>query len=999
MIWFSKQLINSYAVRLRGDADLPDGFHLRLMLDRRIGMPLTPFLVYPIQTQLLDLKTEFISNGDGSQRVVVPKFDARSGVIVAVEAALTAPAGNWLAAMYGDGQRIAVKRSQYPHQIAAPRLNQLRVSGTAKGLRYFLARPTDLYKLITGESPYTPLALPVAAKLPWYAGGSGSAGGKQRVTAGAPKRMTPVDQPEGPRSHLTPDDEWARLAPQADDVDRLLATLLGQAGQMPPNVMLTQSGVDATGLPQSVSSQLLSDVMLRAVDPGLARYLGFAAALKDPGTVPYGEGNMAALGTIALFAIPKGLVNRLSRYGVGPPDSASDANVIGLFAKRFPGVDQAVSLARKFGYWVGAISTVAAAPPPPDTPLIPKLSTQQGRWRSNNNGGTFAQGLIISRPPFAPLLAVARKDSSGWVPQHNMSQTGRRNLRLVGIRTDPSPPSGQAAETQGIVYEDPISGRVPPRFRFALGDLFGRFGKPAECDATAPPRPGPPAPVVQTFVRRAAKLPLTGAASPGMLVLRVPIPPPSDLELGALPIVVVKVLFDAATHNEAAGELMLMRSYPISTLEPQQVKLIDLSVKFVDSAGSESEPFIQKIELADARAPAPIPFGYGVIWTSRPGAAQDVQLALDWPAPVGQQHRVYIADAAGLGLAGPSRAAIADAGVKRALAGEISGPDFRKCFRLISDGPVPSGADGWVRFRATLPRALQTVQFVRIVPIGAGGIEADFDVCGLVPVAVPADRGPPPPRLRLLPATEGRLPQLRIEATGLNLTMLAQAEPGLFLGGDTTRAEAPEYRIRRASGLVPDPIYAREIARGTLIQDGAGTALIFAKVLEDNANAASYVCYTYWAEVRMPPERRVLNQPLPIAGAVIGASQAQTMHCPAIWSSVSAPLSVVNAPAGIPAAPTLSNLDAYFIVNTAQIEITLRNAPANGPSGQWLLRIWRSTDGGSLKQVVPDTRISSTSVNWGEAAKIGTTLVNLVVALVDPLGRQSLVVKLAALNK
>ena len=999
MIWFAKHLLNSYAMESVDDADLPDGFHLRLMLDKRIGMPLTPFLICPMQTRLLIKESQFFSNNDGTQRVVVPKVGAGDGVIVAAHANWNDGSSNWLAAMYGDGERIAVKRSQRPFQIAAPRIHRLRISSAPKSLYYFLVQPTELEKMITGESFYPPLALPVAAQLPWYAGGTGRASGKQRVKAGAPRRMTPLDQPDGSRSPLTPDDEWARLAPQADEADRMLSALLGQANQLPVEVMHTQKGMDESGLTQSVSSQLLSDVMLRAIDPGLARYLGFATVLKDSGQIPVTKSNMFAFGAVALFALPGPVVDQLKRFGIGPPERESDEHTIGLFVKRFPGLDQVVNLARKSGYWVGALSTVTAAPKSPDTPSIPKLSTQLGRWRSNDNGGTFAQGFIIARPPFAPLVAVARKDGSSWVPRHNMSQTGRRNLRLVGTRTDPSPPSGQAGETQGIVYEDPISGRTPPRFRLALGDLFGRYGKPAECDAQAPPRPGPPAPVVQTFVQRASALTPTGAASPGVLALRVPIPPADDLALGALPIVTVKVVFDAATHNEAANMPLLLRSYPISTLLPQQVKLFDLSVKFVDTAGSESEPFIQKIELADARAPVAIPFGYGLIWTSRPGAAQDVQLAIDWPAPVGQQHRVYIADAASLGLAGPSRAAVADAGVKRALAGEISGPDFRKCFRLISDTSVPAGADGWVRFRATLPRALQTVQFVRIVPIGPGGVETDFDMCGLVPVAVPADRGPPPPRLRLLPAAEGQLPQFKVEATGLNLAMLAQAEPGLFVGGDTTRAESPEYRIRRASGLVPDPIYAREIVRGSLIREGVGNTLIFGKVLKDNASAVPFVRYTYWAEARMPPERRVLDQPLPIAGAVTGAASAQTVHCPAIWSSVSAPLSVVHAPAGEPAAPALSNLDASFIVGAARIEITLRNAPPMGPGGQWLLRIWRGAEGQSLKQVIPDAPILSTSVSWGEAVRVGTTRVNLVVALVDPMGRQSQVIKLAALNK
>jgi hypothetical protein len=997
MIWFSRRLLSAHATRATGDADLPDALHLRLIPDNAIGLPLTPFLVYPMGTRPMRAYGELVDNGDGTRRVIVPEIAARDGVIVAAEALSHDSKHDWLAAMHGDGLRIAVKRSQHPHQIAAPRLDQLRVSQSVEAVRFFSARPTDLEKLVMGKPPYPPLALPIAAELPWYAGGDGRDAGVKRVMAGAPLRLTPVDRPDGPRASLTPDDEWARLASQVDDLDGMLAAMLGQDGQTPAEILLAQNGVDENGVMQSISSQILSDVMLRSVDPGIARYLGFAAAFDDRGGTPR-EGEIPALGAVALFALPRGIVQQLSRFGAGPPDGEPDPALIEAFARLFPGVERALDLARKFDHWIGAISTVAAAPPQPDTPEIPGLDAQQGRWRSSDDGGSFAQGFVIRRPPLAPLVAVAR-DERGWTPRHDMSEAGRHAIRLVGTRIDPSPPQGQAAETQGIVYDDPIPGNAPPRYRFALGDLFGRYGPPAECDAIAPPRPAPPRPVVQSFIRRAAPLPPAGAVSPGALDLRVPIPSLDDLALGALPIAAVRVTLGAAAHNEVAGgESMLQRSYGLPPLEPLQVMLLDLAVRFIDSAGTESEPFTQQLEIADARAPVPIPFGYGLIWTSRPGAAQDVQLALDWPAPAGQQHRAYVADAASLGLAGASRAAIADAGVKRALAGEIAGAEVRKCFRLLTDEPVAAGGDGVVRFRSTLPRALQTVQFVRIVPISAGGVEADFDACGLVPVAVPADRAPPPPRLRVLAANEGSFPTLRIETTGLNLALLERAEPGLFAGGDPARAAPPEYRLRRASGAIPDPIYAREAARGPLARDGAGGGTTFVVSLQGDADPAPYVRYTYWAEIRMPPERRVLEPEVPVADAVAGAAAAQMAHCPAIWSPVSAPLTIVHAPAGKPPAPLAADIDARFVVADARIELTLHNAPPPGPGGQWLLRIWRSADDGALEQVAPDTPVSSDLIQWNGTIVAGTAQVGLAVALVDPLGRQGQMTQVAVEN-
>lgn len=997
MIWFSRRLLSAHAVRAIGDPDLPDALHLRLIPDNGIGLPLTPFLVYPMETRPMRAHGELVDNGDGTTRVIVPEIAARDGVIVAAEALSHDPRHDWLTAMHGDGLRIAVKRSRQPHQIAAPRLDRVRASQSVEAVRFFSTRPTDLEKMIMGRSPYFPLALPIAAELPWYAGGDGRKGGMKRVMAGAPRRLTPVDRPDGPRAALTPDDEWARLASQADDLDAMLAAMLAQAKQPPAEIMLTRSGVDENGVMQGVESQCLSDVMLRSIDPGVAHYLGLAAALNDPDGSPPREGEIPALGAVALFALPRGIVRQLSRFGAGPPDDEPNPAVIAAFAALFPGVEQALELARKHDHWIGAISTVAAAPPAPDAPEIPGLAVQEGRWRSSEDGGSFAQGFVIRRPPLAPLVAVAR-DERGWTARHDMGVAGRRAIRLVGTRVDPSPPQGQAGEVQGIVYDDPIPGAAPPRYRFALGDLFGRYGPRAECDAMAPPRPAPPRPVAQTFIRRARPLPPAGAVSPGTLDLRVPIPSLDDLAPGALPIVTVRITLGGAAHDEAADGSILQRSYALPPLAPLQVMPLDLAIRFIDGAGTESEAFTQQFEIADARAPSPIPFGYGLIWTSRPNAAQDVQIALDWPAPAGQQHRVYIADAAGLGLAGASRAEIADAGVKRALAGEMAGADIRKCFRLLSDEPVAAESDGVVRFRATLPRALQTVQFVRIVPIGPGGVEADFDACGLVPVAVPADRAPPPPRLRPLPAEEGDPPKLRIEATGLNLALLRQAEPGLFAGGDPARAAPPEYRIRRASGAIPDPIYAREIARGPLARDAAENEAMFVVSLQDDADPVPYVRYTYWAEIRMPPERRVIEPEVPAAGAVAGAAAAQMAHRPTTWSSVSAPITILHAPAGIPAAALAEDIDARFVAAESRIALTLRNAPLPGPGGQWSIRIWRGVDGGPLEQVVPDMAISSDLIAWTGTVPAATTEVALAVALVDPLGRQGRMLQVVAGN-
>jgi hypothetical protein len=68
----------------------------------------------------------------------------------------------------------------------------------------------------------------------------------------------------------------------------------------------------------------------------------------------------------------------------------------------------------------------------------------------------------------------------------------------------------------------------------------------------------------------------------------------------------------------------------------------------------------------------------------------------------------------------------------------------RTSFWLLTDPPL-TAAVGQVVLSEVLPRALTSVQIVRIVPITSDGREAEFDSCPVVAIAVPTDRRPPAP--------------------------------------------------------------------------------------------------------------------------------------------------------------------------------------------------------------------------------------------------------------
>jgi hypothetical protein len=66
-------------------------------------------------------------------------------------------------------------------------------------------------------------------------------------------------------------------------------------------------------------------------------------------------------------------------------------------------------------------------------------------------------------------------------------------------------------------------------------------------------------------------------------------------------------------------------------------------------------------------------------------------------------------------------------------------------------------ADNMVHFSTRVPGGLRSVQFVRIVPLTAGGAETAFASCALVPVVVPGADRPQPPLVDAVTTPDGGL--------------------------------------------------------------------------------------------------------------------------------------------------------------------------------------------------------------------------------------------------
>src|SRR5205085_7496147 len=121
-----------------------------------------------------------------------------------------------------------------------------------------------------------------------------------------------------------------------------------------------------------------------------------------------------------------------------------------------------------------------------------------------------------------------------------------------------------------------------------------------------------------------------------------------------------------------------------------------------------------------------------------------------------------------------------------------------------------------------------------------------------------------------------------VTADGFDGVALRRDEPGLF-DSPAGPAVAPSFRIRRAVGAIADPIYARLVAEGFLAHDASqDPAVVFRSAAPEATDGPlePFVRYVYWAEVRLPPERRLPVGVAPLDAAVTALDPANAADPP-----------------------------------------------------------------------------------------------------------------------
>jgi hypothetical protein len=254
--------------------------------------------------------------------------------------------------------------------------------------------------------------------------------------------------------------------------------------------------------------------------------------------------------------------------------------------------------------------------------------------------------------------------------------------------------------------------------------------------------------------------------------------------------------------------------------------------------------------------------------------------------------------------------------------------------------------------------------------------------------------------------------KLDVISDGFDRLSLERDEPGLFTP-DALGNEPPQFRIRRAVGAVADPIYARTIANGPLIRrETPPPGTVFAGTVKDENGGRGlepFVRYVYWADVRLPPERRLPANINPIdpPGGINAVDPSNAANHTRPMSLPSAPRMLMRILPDPPAPPLPEAVKASRTLpdpaGSIKVAIEISNPPrAHAKAiGPYRLAIWTKWPGKEFEAVANANGVALEE-NWPDisngvvslAVKLPdkvdlTSPLTLRLAFVDPIGRLS----------
>ncbi|WP_405702825.1 hypothetical protein OG209_39140 [Streptomyces sp. NBC_01383] len=1013
-------LFRASAIAAAGVPWLADGFHLRVKLNPWIGFPIHPFAAWRLgfDEELTELPIQW---RDSYGNALTVPFDLEQTGGFAEGSLFGYPAADpciWAEVDVDDrglrvdlldalhatagGARVLATRRSAPFRFGHTRVARLQVSGAGTVSTAWGLRQTSVLQetAIADRPPDLVFGLPLPLG-PWYAPDSNTdplGAAAERVALAAPHRLNPPDNPAGRLPDDTdPDAETRRIVERIapEYVDPWLQSGWYDPDLAPAHATFSDSVTGADNRPVKATAAITPSLSTMAVDPQIARYLGLATTVPFSATAPIQRANVWVVAGRWAVQRERTLHPSSEQLGapltlgdvLGPPASGGWAD--GLLDGVFPEAPQLIGdLAQRpggeDGPWSGATLfavAVAAGDAPPDPPDPFQLAAAEpGQWNPSADPddpgpGSWRQPVSLGAQPARGMVGFARTGPDGPVALHRFAPPqaqgyvtralplvpnwAANNQRVVEDRTVPADPAGASWRVWGA-------------------DEFGQWSDGAELGVPLPMRPAPPAPVLEATFRAEPADGSNGPRVPGTLRLRYTAPDPGSAAPGSLPIVELRVGVDGeplAPRPLDPGETVVLEATPepFDVGERRSVRIVST---YLDADGTASPASENDCAVHDTRAPQVVPTSPMVLWAGQKDATGLAELALRWPPqPHADRYRIYLGDArrlAGeLGLSLPLTPVRATQAHPIHLAGDQL--TTKSAFTFLGEtGGAPSG-DGFVHFATRIPGGLRSIQFVRVVPLTAGGAEAAFPSCGLVPIAVPVQDRPPPPLLDA--RTDPNL--------GLTLTLRAHGLRPELLGA--APGSAPEYHLRRTSRGV-DGHYAPIHLTGYLSgpdADGVWSATVNVPPVE----LAPFVHRVWYAEVRYPAEPALPPGvvALPADGGIEPAWSTVGSSSEGLWSEPSLAAESLLVPPDGPGAPAAPDVTTGA---DGSVALSLGGLPTALPAADapYLLEIYRGTAGTLAEQqaVVP---VLDPTLSWTDPSPVPDAHFDLVV--VDPIGRRS----------
>jgi len=976
------------------DVELPPGEHVRLAPASAIGLPLAPWVLLRIPADEVGSGSmvEYFSWTDRAGRPVNVAADGRfhlediGGEIygrlrlpgkrfLAIEADFApGPQARGSVAVIDAMHRTLARRSAYPFIAAGPSVTAVKIAGRDPVvLRGWALNEGRALEAIFGAEPshVERLSGPAITGARWYAASTSAQDAADRASHFGPLRRTPAEDigdAPAPWPSAPVAIEAARIARLRTELDPQLQAMWADITTPPGDAVAVHRDGG-----RSIREPIERSVLLKSMDPGVARYLGLAGTFKgEPDAWPASRSIWIAG---ALFACAGDAALPLPDLG--------EQRVLAKLRDLSAGAGDILALVNAVGIEPRAFVTAAFVAPPSDPPTLDGVEPGRSNWIRGDDGGpgnAFRQQYRVPNAPFAALVAVGRKKSGQWMSLHRPLTPDRNETQILG--STHTLQNGRFATIDVAPIEGDL---VDDGLRIAVSDVFGRYGRPFDVTLVEPPRPLPPVPSLDCTIRprQGYFAPSDPLGSPGHMVLTIDVPAYPSLAAGALALstVVLRcswgVVIPPIPVTPAGGTFSREVALPLPT-EPYAASEAGAEAQLQDVAGRSAAPAARNVSVRDPRLPDVPRTAAGLLWTSRPGAAEEVELRLSFPAPDNAIYRVYITDERALGVreavsdgAALSRAAVADLGVRSADASVSAHRTDRSRFRLLAEHGI-GASGGLLRYTLALPRSLETVQFLRFVPVTEAGLESAFADVPLVAVAVPSDRAPPAPRLEITQASGDAAVHVAIIAEGIDHAALAR------LGGGPI-----DYRVRRTAGPVASASYAREIQGGHLAPKNGRFEADFTDVTAD-----TYVRYTYWAEIRMPAEKRLEGeQEVFPMGVVTPSTQPQRSAAKGVYSQPSAAATVVVRPAAAPRVDAVQ-VEAVLVATQPARKVKVRLTGVPTPSrlaiGSFAMEIFRQPAGGDLQHLA-----TSFPVAFGVAEAEVDDCARVGIVLIDPLGNRS----------